>query len=632
MSNNEDEDRIVHEIVHELLSDNNYDPKTIPKQYLPKIHGVLMATKHDAIARGQLPVVKRIQSILASLPETVIINNGYTSSLLDQKNKKRAFHPASQLKEKRTPRYNSKDSRSAFDSQTTSSRFYRPRTALQKSNRNNNNRPNSNIINKNTRPISKLSDNNSRCSDELNAIDFETDAYFEKNNRAVRSSPPTAKIQATKRLNPKRRLYTDEQLDVALENMVNGNSFIPKSDVLPELIDYAKRKIDNLIKNGELITAQKYEDVYQQMQSSKQAWEGCNTKSLKLNELTNQMNKADKSLQNAEENMEKELREYDERMDAIREAQLKEFEKQLYEFDKETNFRVLERSGDENSQSKSNLSTSRSSVNQSNSQNLNDDFENSIDQSNSENSKDTEISSGQINSESSKTQSISPDKSKSDKSKIYPNLPPSFRKFSQRLLDLREREKLLLKTRRFEEAGYVRMEADNLEAREIQQCKINYLKSREDKKAKIIEEQKQKMKCFEENGARIRKRLQTENEVRISALKRAKENFQGRIGRLDVEIKDTLSTTPAPSPLQSRPMSPPRSPDSYSQPTFMTQQQQLTQRQQKNQQKSEDSQVEEKNKPAKKRITTTMAPPHIVYRPIPSKWRLQTPQIIKMNK
>lgn len=614
MSKDEDENHIIAGIVREMLSGNKYDTKNIPKRYIPKIQAVLKAAKQDAIARGQLPVVKQLQAILATLPETDIIYNGHTNSLLDRKNKKRTFQPTVQSRGKRTPQYLSKEPSINFDTPISNARLQRPKTALQYNNRNN---------------TKQNLDNNRGDNDLENEIDEN------KSNRLVSTSPPTDKTQNNIKRQPKKRNYTDEQLDAALENMVSGNSFIPPTDVISELIDYSKRKIDFLIENGELISAQKYEDVYQQMQSSKLAWEECNAKSAKLNELVNHLNRTNKNLQSAEENMQIELNDYDERMNAIKEAQLQEYEEQLKEFDRETNFRILERNDDDISQST--ISTSRNSTDQSFSQNNQENSENSLDQSNSENSKDSQNSINQSNTEisifskSSKNKSSSQistsrsNKSTSNKPKIYPNLPPSFRKFSQRLLDLRQKEKLLLRTRRFEEAGYTRIEADKIEAVEIIQCKNNYIKSREDKKLKIIEDQNQKMKCFDENVARTRQRLKSENEIKITALKRAKENFQSRINRLDSEIKDVLSITPAHSPLDSRPLSTHRPPDQYQPQTFMTQNQQAFL-------KTEKNDINGDQKIKKKRSTTAMASPHIVYRPIPSKWRLQTPMVLKVQK
>lgn len=616
MSKDDDEENhIIAEIVREMLADNQYDPKTIPKRYIPKIQAVLKAAKQDAIARGQLPVVKRLQAILATLPDTGITYNVHTNSLLEPKNKRKTLHPASQLSIKHTPRYISKESKPNVESKIARPRFYRPKTALQYRNKRSN-----------TKPSSK----NNSDNDDLASVDFEADNNNYKINNQNYSSAPTEKLQTNPKPRPKKRNFIDEQLDTALENMVSGHSFIPETDVLPELIDYAKRKIDSLIESGELIGAQKYEDVYQQMQSSKLAWEECNAKSAKLVELTIHMNKTDKNLRNAEERMQEELSNYDDRMEAIREAQIQEFEDKLEDFDNETNFRVIERNEDDSFQSQSNQSTARNSQNTQYS-------DNSIDQSNSENSKDSQNSMNQSNTENSKvsqnsncqqlnrTGSSFRSTSSSNKPKIYPNLPPSYRKFSQRLLDLRNKEKLLLKTRRFEEAGYARIEADNIEAYEIVQCKNNYLKSREDKRAKMIEDHNQKMKCFEENIARTRKRLQNENETKITALKRAKENFQSRIDRLNGEIKDALSITPAPSPLQTRPLSPNRSPDQFQSTTFMTQNQQTFQKNQKI-----DNDTDQKMK--KKRAISSMASPQVVYRPIPSKWRLQTPMILKVHK
>ncbi|OHS98504.1 hypothetical protein TRFO_35030 [Tritrichomonas foetus] len=83
-------------------------------------------------------------------------------------------------------------------------------------------------------------------------------------------------------------------------------------------------------------------------------------------------------------------------------------------------------------------------------------------------------------------------------------LPKSYKKYSPKLLGLREASKNLIKLRRYEEAGYKKMEADELEEIEFEECRQKYITARQAQKAKIIESHNQKMQCFEENGERIR--------------------------------------------------------------------------------------------------------------------------------
>lgn len=388
------------------------------------------------------------------------------------------------------------------------------------------------------------------------------------NNNTPSLQRQTLKSTYNKKNVLQKRFCSDEQLDTALDKMVNGSSFIPEAKILPELIKYSKKKIDDLIKEGELFNAQKYEDVYEQMQASKQTWENCSSKAARIEELRKQLEITERSLDEAEKNMESGLTRYDNRMKAIREAQEQKFAKFIDDYDRETASRINNSSNEENNQFL--------------------DF--------------------------------SPNKTGKFKDS---NLPTAFKKSSQNLLDLREKEKYLIMSRRFEEANCIRQEADSLEAFELQQCKLNYLQSRTDQKTKLIEEHNQQMNCFGRNGHRVRLRIKNDNETRINSLKKAKENFLMRINELDSEIKGKLAESPPPTPLPARPLRSLKPPNELG-PTFMTQQQQkLIQQNQPHRSRSVNSkQIRKKNQKNKS--------PQTVFRPISSMWRLnQSPTSMK---
>jgi len=108
-------------------------------------------------------------------------------------------------------------------------------------------------------------------------------------------------------------------------------------------------------------------------------------------------------------------------------------------------------------------------------------------------------------------------------------LPPQYRKFSRNLLNLRETEKHLLKTRRFEEAGIIKKEADGLEIIEMEELRGKYERLRTILRDKLIENYEQKMECMESRAQRERKKIESDGFSLIEMHKKTIENLEKRL-------------------------------------------------------------------------------------------------------
>ena len=181
-------------------------------------------------------------------------------------------------------------------------------------------------------------------------------------------------------------------------------------------------------------------------------------------------------------------------------------------------------------------------------------------------------------------------------------LPPQYRKFSQRLLALREQENSLIKMRRYGDAGYRQMEADSLERYELVELRKRYERDREVKKATMKEQHELKMRVLEQNAERQRQKIELEHRNNIDTLKQVIANLEKRIESMDEHIKDARS---AASRAPTRPASPSqsyaRSSTFLSHPVWP---------------------------PVKAKTKRFITPNKIVYRPIPSKWRMTASTIL----
>lgn len=333
---------------------------------------------------------------------------------------------------------------------------------------------------------------------------------------------------------------SDEELDLILEDLVNGRTTEVDVDVLPSLIGYTKIKIKDLIGCDELITAQKYEDVYQQLISFRHLQ---NSKVNKKSDLTAQLERAVSRLDELQNKMQQDLENFDANMRQLREYSENEWQQQLRDFDDQT----------------------------------------------------------------------------------YGELPSNYKRFSQKLLNLREQAKYMVKTRRFEEAGFLKLEADELEQYELGLCREKYIQTRERQKINLIDAHNQKMKCFEDNCQRNRLRIMNESQNQINCIERAITNLQNKLESLPEDDQTLPIETPVPTPLPSTPMSPHRAKSSM----FVTQHgtdrsKMVTPK--STARKDPNSDLRPKSKVGTRTPSNQMQP--MKYRPISSKWRFQNPPII----
>ncbi|EAY07809.1 hypothetical protein TVAG_312080 [Trichomonas vaginalis G3] len=117
------------------------------------------------------------------------------------------------------------------------------------------------------------------------------------------------------------------------------------------------------------------------------------------------------------------------------------------------------------------------------------------------------------------------------------DLPVEKLKFSSALLNLRETEKFLVLSRRFEEAAGIKAEADQKEIEEVKAIHEKYLKQRKIQRNKLVESFDQRRKCLIEKNARLRQRIEQDHQAERSALERAVENWRQRIIEFDKNLE-----------------------------------------------------------------------------------------------
>lgn len=121
-------------------------------------------------------------------------------------------------------------------------------------------------------------------------------------------------------------------------------------------------------------------------------------------------------------------------------------------------------------------------------------------------------------------------------------IPLANRKFSSKLLNLRETEKFLLKSRRYDEAASIKAEADEQEKKEISDLEEKFLNERLLQREQLKDLQQQKLKCFNEKEERKRRKIIQENEKEINTLQKTVENLENKIDLTDTVDQDSTST------------------------------------------------------------------------------------------
>lgn len=303
-----------------------------------------------------------------------------------------------------------------------------------------------------------------------------------------------------------------------LEDLVSGQTTdIVESPVLPDLIPFTKHKVNNMIENGELIEAQKYENATKQLlqlEIERSFIDGSTNRRLFYEE---QLQTTLEQIEEKKIQMKHDLKDHDSKIEALKAKEHTDWIIFVEEYDKVTNG----------------------------------------------------------------------------------ELPVLYKKLSPKLLDMREREKFLLNTRRFEEAGYKRLEANELERQELEELKRQFVESREIKKATLKDNYLSRVDCIEKKGKRVRFKIETQYKDEIAALQHTVDNLKNKINNIDVQVSKRSS--PVPTPIPSPPISP------HPQKTFLTQ-------------------VQTPNKMKTRHAST---PTKITYPPVSPKYRIQNPPNFK---
>lgn len=130
-------------------------------------------------------------------------------------------------------------------------------------------------------------------------------------------------------------------------------------------------------------------------------------------------------------------------------------------------------------------------------------------------------------------------------------LPANYRKLSSHVLQIREQEKHLVLSKRYEDAIPFRERADALEAEELEQQREKFIRAFNIQREQLIESHNSQRSCFDRNWERKWERFNKEKNNEISVLKRTIANFERRIGLIENEAENNVHTktfTPSGTP------------------------------------------------------------------------------------
>lgn len=119
--------------------------------------------------------------------------------------------------------------------------------------------------------------------------------------------------------------------------------------------------------------------------------------------------------------------------------------------------------------------------------------------------------------------------------RIADDLPPNFCKLSAALLDLREQERQLVLTKRYDEAISLKKEGDRREKEEAEVQKKKYQKLVEKRRQKLIEEQEHAIECFTLRWTRQSEKLIAERDNEIATQQKIIDNINLKIEETESE-------------------------------------------------------------------------------------------------
>jgi hypothetical protein len=139
------------------------------------------------------------------------------------------------------------------------------------------------------------------------------------------------------------------------------------------------------------------------------------------------------------------------------------------------------------------------------------------------------------------------------------SLPRHYSRLSPHLLNLRERQKHLVLSRRYHDAVPVREQANQREEEELDIQRGNLIRDFEARRGQLIDRLNGQTACFEKNWARKRARFEIERDRELDGLKKAVANVESKIEFVERELAANgidARQTPraAPSPCRAKPV------------------------------------------------------------------------------
>ena len=108
-------------------------------------------------------------------------------------------------------------------------------------------------------------------------------------------------------------------------------------------------------------------------------------------------------------------------------------------------------------------------------------------------------------------------------------LPSKYLKQSAKLLDLRERERHLVLTKRYDEATQLHKEGDRMEKEEELEKKREFLRTSQRQRQQLLKAQERDRQGFQERWTRSAEKLQNQMQKEIEQQKRVVENIRTKL-------------------------------------------------------------------------------------------------------
>lgn len=125
----------------------------------------------------------------------------------------------------------------------------------------------------------------------------------------------------------------------------------------------------------------------------------------------------------------------------------------------------------------------------------------------------------------------------------YPQLlPPKYRKNSTHTLQLREQEKHLISTRRYNDAIPIRREIRELERMDIENMQLQFLRNFEKNRSYLVAKQENQMECFENNWKRKFQKVEALKNHELNQVDQLIHNFRRKIETIEEDKESVIES------------------------------------------------------------------------------------------